>query len=77
MAAWLDIQYRIEQLKFSYSGSGGTFNSKRNSFSIEGGYEVSEFMDFMIDNDLFLEAKLRFSTATGFGFTTNFGGMFF
>jgi len=67
----------FEQLKFSYSGSGGTFNSKRNSLSIEGGYEASEFMDFMIDNDLFMEAKLRFSTATGFGFTTNFGGMFF
>ena len=67
----------FEQLKLSYSGSGGTLSSKRNSFSIEGGYEASEFMDFMIDNDLFLEAKLRFSTSTGFGFTTNFGGMFF
>ena len=47
----------------------------RSGSATEAG--VPEFMDFMIDNDLFLEAKLRFSTSTGFGFTTNFGGMLF
>lgn len=66
-----------EQSTFSYSGSSGTLNSKQNSFSIEGGYESSEFFDFMIDKDLFQETKLRYSTATGVGLSLNLGGIFF
>ena len=66
-----------EQAKFSYSGGSGTLSSKRNSLSVEGGYESSEFLDFMIDKDLFQETKLRYSTATGFGLSINLGGIFF
>ena len=66
-----------EQSTFLYSGGSGTLSSKRNSLSVEGGYESSEFFDFMIDKDLFQETKLRYSTATGFGLSFNLGGIFF
>ena len=66
-----------EKSTLSYSGGSGTLNSKRNSFSIEGGYESSEFFDFMIDKDLFQETKLRYSTGTGFGLSISLGGIFF
>jgi len=66
-----------EKSTISYSGGSGTLNSKRNSLSIEGGYESSEFFDFMIDKDLFQETKLRYSTATGVGFSISMGGIFF
>ena len=66
-----------EKSTLSYSGGSGTLNSKRNSLSIEGGYESSEFFDFMIDKDLFQETKLRYSTATGFGLNISLGGIFF
>ena len=66
-----------EKSTLSYSGGSGTLNSKRNSLSVEGGYESSEFFDFMIDKDLFQETKLRYSTATGFGLSVNLGGIFF
>jgi hypothetical protein len=66
-----------EKSTISYSGGSGTLNSKRNSLSVEGGYESSEFFDFMIDKDLFQETKLRYSTATGVGLSINLGGIFF
>ena len=66
-----------EQLKVSYSGSSGTLSSKRNSFSIEGGYEASELLNFLIDNNLFLETKFKYSTSSGFGITSSLGGLFF
>ena len=73
---WI-YSYGYEQATFSYSGGSGTLNSKRNSLSVEGGYESSEFFDFMIDKDLFQETKLRYSTATGFGLSVSLGGIFF
>jgi len=66
-----------EQSKFTFSGGSGSLDSKNNSINIEGGYESSEFFDFMIDKDLFQETKIRYSTATGLGFNINLGGMFF
>ncbi len=73
---WI-YSYGYEQATFSYSGGSGTLNSKRNSLIVEGGYESSEFFDFMIDKDLFQETKLRYSTATGLGVSVSLGGIFF
>ena len=53
------------------------FVSKRNSLIVEGGYELSDFFGFMIDNELFLETNVTYSSSNGIGLSIQFGGFFF
>jgi len=66
-----------EMLQVKYTGSGTSFVSKRNSLIVEGGYEFSDFFGFMIDNELFLETNVTYSSSNHIGLSVQFGGLFF
>jgi len=58
-----------ESISFNFEASQGTQTHVVSSFLTEGGYDFSSFSDWMMQNSLSLETRLRYSLMNGIGYT--------
>ena len=58
-----------ESILFNFEASQGTQTHVVSSFLTEGGYDFSSFSDWMMQNSLSLETRLRYSLMNGIGYT--------
>jgi hypothetical protein len=58
-----------ESISFNFETSQGTQTHVVSSFLTEGGYDFSSFSDWMMQNSLSLETRLRYSLMNGIGYT--------
>ena len=58
-----------ESISFNFEASQGTQTHVVSSFLTEGGFDFSSFSDWMMQNSLSLETRLRYSLMNGIGYT--------
>ena len=58
-----------ESILFNFEASQGTQTQVDSSILTEGGYDFSSFSDWMMQNSLSLETRLRYSLMNGIGYT--------
>ena len=58
-----------ESISFNFEAAQGTQTHVVSSFLTEGGYDFSSFSDWMMQNSLSLETRLRYSLMNGIGYT--------
>jgi len=58
-----------ERITFKFLAAQGTQRHVISSFLTEGGYDFSSFSDWMMQNSLSLETRLRYSLMNGIGYT--------
>jgi hypothetical protein len=65
-----------ESILFNFEASQGTQTHVVSSILTEGGYDFSSFSDWMMQNSLSLETRLRYSLMNGIGYTFGVGWTF-
>ena len=58
-----------ERITFNFLAAQGTQKHVNSSFLVEGGYDFSAFSDWMIQNQISLETRFRYSLVNGIGYT--------
>ena len=58
-----------ESISFNFEAAQGTQTHVVSSFLTEGGYDFSSLSDWMMQNSLSLETRLRYSLMNGIGYT--------
>ena len=58
-----------ERISFNFEAAQGTQTHVVSSFLTEGGFDFSSFSDWMMQNSLSLETRLRYSLMNGIGYT--------
>jgi hypothetical protein len=62
-----------ERITFNFIAAQGTQKHVNSSFLTEGGYDFSAFSDWMIQNQISLETRFRYSLVNGIGYTFGVG----
>ena len=68
-----NYSYGWEKITFVYHASQGNQEVIRRSPIIDGGYEFSDLFGWLLDNNIFLETRLRYSLSTGASFNFSLG----